>query len=115
MKNQLFSLPFLILTILISCTQSDRPAEETAAPPLEVAENDTSISCELIASWVRAKEFTRRYMDAMPAEYYDFQPTPEILSFAHEFLHLGCTNYRYAAMMAGSNEYQAYQQFIDTE
>ena len=38
----------------------------------------------------------------MPEEHYNFQPTPDIISFKNEAIHLGLVNYRYAAMIAGS-------------
>ena len=37
----------------------------------------------------------------MPADKYSYKPTPEILSFREEALHLAGGNYRYAAMIAG--------------
>ena len=37
----------------------------------------------------------------MPEDKYEFKPTPEILSFREEALHLASVNFRYAAMIAG--------------
>lgn len=103
----------LICFALASCNaghQSDRAylLNASALSLSEDAVENNTIDCELISSWIRAKEFTRRYLDAMPEEHYDFQPTPEILSFAHEFLHLACVNYRYAAMIAGGYDCSNY-------
>ena len=59
------------------------------------------ISCDLISDFERGKEFTLKYLNAMPEDKYEFKPTPEILSFREEALHLASGNFRYAAMIAG--------------
>ena len=64
--------------------------------------NDATLPCDLISDYKRAKEFTLSYLETMPEEHYNFQPTPDILSFKNEAIHLGLVNYRYAAMIAGS-------------
>ncbi len=71
------------------------------------------IACDLITDYERAKEFTLKYLNTMPEKHYSFKPTPEILSFREEALHLGLGNYRYAAMIAGgydaSNQKEIYK------
>ena len=73
---------------------------------------DPIIACDLITDYERAKEFTLKYLNTMPEKHYSFKPTPEILSFREEALHLGLGNYRYAAMIAGgydaSNQKEIY-------
>ena len=73
---------------------------------------DPVIACDLITDYERAKEFTLKYLNIMPEKNYSFKPTPEILSFREEALHLGLGNYRYAAMIAGgydaSNQKEIY-------
>ena len=92
-------LTWMILLIVASCSNPKQNGTTGNVNP-ENSEN-LSVSCDLIDNWERAKILTRQYLEAMPEAYYDFQPTPEILSFAHEFLHVACVNYRYAAMIAG--------------
>ena len=72
-------------------------------PFLSIAQNDITpkIACDLINDYERAKEFTLKYLNTMPANKYSYKPTPEILSFREEALHLAGGNYRYAAMIAG--------------
>ena len=62
---------------------------------------EPAISCDLISDFERGKEFTLKYLNAMPEDKYEFKPTPEILSFREEALHLASGNFRYAAMIAG--------------
>ncbi len=43
---------------------------------------------QLINDWERAKAYTQEYLDAMPANKYNFQATDSIRSFAQQMLHL---------------------------
>ena len=72
-------------------------------PLISIAQSDVTpkIACDLITDYERAKEFTLKYLNTMPADKYSYKPTPEILSFREEALHLAGGNYRYAAMIAG--------------
>lgn len=97
----------LILIISVSCNNSNN---QGIKDEIEQPESlNLSISCELIDNWERAKVFTKQYLEAMPEEHYDFRPTPEILPFAHEFLHVACVNFRYAAMIAGGDDCGSYE------
>lgn len=107
MKSALYT--FLVLLLILSaCQESPSPATEQTKVSVVSEQKETSISCDLIDNWKRAKAFTLQYLEAMPGEFYDFQPTPDILPFAHEFLHVACVNYRYAAMIAGGNDCSDY-------
>src|SRR5580658_8513982 len=46
-----------------------------------------------VAEWQRAKEYTKKYLDAMPEDGYAFKPTPEMRTFAAQMLHLTDGNY----------------------
>ena len=97
------------LSILIALNSCGNPKNQDTTDKKNLENSKAlTISCDLIENWKRAKTFTKQYLEAMPEEYYDFQPTPEILSFAHEFLHVACVNYRYAAMIAGGNDCDNY-------
>ena len=87
----------LIIIFLTSCKNSN--TENTITEKENVS---YTVSCNLIYDYQRAQQFTFKYLDAMPEENYSFRPTPEILSFREEAIHLGLVNYRYAAMIAGS-------------
>ena len=99
-------LALTTLIIFTSCS-NHKNQERSDKTNLEESE-DLTVKCDLIDNWKRAKTFTKQYLEAMPEEHYDFQPIPEILSFANEFLHVACVNYRYAAMIAGGNDCENY-------
>ena len=48
-----------------------------------------------------AKAYTERYLNAMPADGYDFKPTPDVRSFAHQMLHLADANYYFISIACG--------------
>jgi len=52
--------------------------------------------------WEKAKEFTIKVADAMPAEHYGFKPTPEMRSFGDLMTHMAGANTRYFARIKGS-------------
>jgi uncharacterized damage-inducible protein DinB len=54
-----------------------------------------------IAEWERAKVYTKEYLDAMPADGYNFKPTPEMRSFAEQMDHLADANFAMAAAASG--------------
>jgi len=54
-----------------------------------------------VAEWLRAKAYTKAYLDAMPADGYGFKPTPEIRSFAQQMLHLADANYFFISTVNG--------------
>src|SRR5580704_17501232 len=56
---------------------------------------------QMVAEWQRAKNYTKAYLDAMPADGYGFKPTPEIRSFAQQMLHLADANYFFIATANG--------------
>ena len=56
---------------------------------------------QMVKEWQRAKDYTKAYLDAMPADGYALKPTPEIRSFAQQMLHLSDGNYFLASTGAG--------------
>ena len=93
-------MKFLIFFVILFYSITSAQAQETT----ESSDKSVSIYCDLINDWTRAKAFTKSYLDAMPEEYYGFKPTPEISSFAQEYLHLACVNVRYASMIDGTSD-----------
>lgn len=61
----------------------------------------------MVAEWTRARDYTKEYLDAMPADGIGFKPTPDIRSFAEQMLHLSAGNFGIASTAAGvTNPYQ---------
>ena len=56
----------------------------------------------MIASWERAKAYTKEYLDAAPEDLYGFKPTPEMRSFAEQMQHLAVDNYKIVNAAVGS-------------
>jgi uncharacterized damage-inducible protein DinB len=52
---------------------------------------------DLIKEWLRAKDYTKEYLDAMPQSGYALKPTNEMRSFAAQFLHLSDAIYGFIA------------------
>jgi uncharacterized damage-inducible protein DinB len=51
------------------------------------AQATDSLLTQLSRKWVNAKTYTLKIADLMPAEFYDFKPTPEEMSFKEQLLH----------------------------
>jgi len=47
---------------------------------------------ELVNDWKVSKQFTLEVAEKMPAEFYDFKPSPEQMSFGQQMLHIAGTN-----------------------
>ena len=47
-----------------------------------------ALKAHMIKDWERAKAYTKEYIDAMPEDGINFKATPEVRSFAEQFLHL---------------------------
>jgi len=56
------------------------------------AQDNNAIKQQLIKDWERAKAYTQEYLDAMPADKYDYRPVDSIRSFAEQMLHLAQGN-----------------------
>lgn len=51
---------------------------------------------EFVHDWQQSKQFTIAVADAMPAEFYDFKPNPEEMSFGEQMIHILVSNvYRF--------------------
>lgn len=52
------------------------------------AQSLEGIKLQMAKDWERAKEYTKDYLNAMPADKYSFKPNDSIRSFAQQMLHL---------------------------
>jgi Uncharacterized protein conserved in bacteria len=53
---------------------------------------DDSLKAQMVKDWQRAKNYTRAYLETMPADKYSFRPVDSIRSFAEQMLHLAQGN-----------------------
>lgn len=61
--------------------------------PLIAQTNSTEVlKQQLIKDWQRAKAYTLEYVDAMPADKYNFRPADSIRNFAEQLLHFAQSN-----------------------
>lgn len=56
------------------------------------AGDNDSLKAQVIKDWQRAKEYTKAYLEKMPADKYSFRPVDSIRSFAEQMLHLAQAN-----------------------
>lgn len=69
------------------------------APLAEAAEKSME---SIMARWNQGKTFTMQVADAMPAESYDFKPTPEMRSFGEVMVHIGQAHVFYVSRLSKS-------------
>jgi uncharacterized damage-inducible protein DinB len=53
---------------------------------------DDSLKAQMVKDWQRAKNYTRAYLETMPANKYSYRPVDNIRSFAEQMLHLAQGN-----------------------
>lgn len=78
----------IALTSLFACCAAAQSAK---------VENVVTMQ-EFVQDWKISKQFTMEVANAMPAEFYNFKPTPEEMTFGQQIVHI-----------AGSNVYRLHQ------
>jgi uncharacterized damage-inducible protein DinB len=62
---------------------------------------------QMIADWQRAREYTKEYLDAMPADGVNYKPNADVRSFGEQMLHIASGNFAFVAAASGkANPYQ---------
>jgi uncharacterized damage-inducible protein DinB len=56
---------------------------------------------QMLADWQRAKAYTQEYLNAMPADKYNFRPVDSVRSFAEQMLHFAQSNAGLVAIGTG--------------
>lgn len=56
------------------------------------SQSNDSLKAQLVKDWQRAKDYTKLYLDKMPADKYGYRPVDSIRSFAEQMLHLAQGN-----------------------
>ena len=67
-----------------------------------VAAEQDEFKATFAKHWRMAKEFTLAVAEAMPAESYDFKPTPEQMTFGRLMTHIGAQNSDSCAVATGT-------------
>jgi uncharacterized damage-inducible protein DinB len=67
------------------------------------AQNTTGelLKQQFINDWQRAKQYTQEYLDAMPADKYNFRPIDSVRTFAEQMLHFALSNTGMAFIATG--------------
>lgn len=105
MNQRLVALRFILSSLALSAALGlvcfAQTASSSTSKPAAMAAAPDHIAM-MVADWTRARDYTKEYLDAMPEEGYSFKPTPEVRSFAEQFLHLANANYAFASAATGA-------------
>lgn len=74
-----------------------------AAPVLA----QTTIAPTIVDHWRKSADFTIAVAKAMPAESYNYRPTPEEMSFGHVIAHIAAANAGACAIASGNQRLAA--------
>lgn len=66
------------------------------------AQSLEGIKSQMVKDWERAKDYTKEYLDAMPADKYNFKANDSVRSFAQQMLHLAGVNVGLMSMVSKS-------------
>jgi uncharacterized damage-inducible protein DinB len=81
-----------IITIIVV---TPAPAVLTQSPA------PASIQAEMLKDWTSLKDTLMTIVDEMPAEYYDFKPTPPQETFGRRVVHIAVGGNRFLELMGG--------------
>jgi len=66
---------------------------------------DNPLVANLVKRWKQSQTYTLAILDAMPLEQLEFRPSPEQMSFAQHFMHLGFTNNSFIGILIDPKTY----------
>ena len=101
-----------ILLIAVFAT-SIAAAQATPARPLHQPQQPSRRIQLMIDQWMRAKNWTHQYVEAMPEENFSFKPVPDVRSFAEQMLHLAYWNYGFTAKLFGTSVPRTEEQLMN--
>lgn len=76
---------------------------------------DNPLVANLIKRWKQSQTYTMAVLEAMPLDQLEFRPSPEQLSFAQHFLHLGFTNNSFIGILIDSKTYPDFDAMIQAD
>jgi uncharacterized damage-inducible protein DinB len=90
---------FLAALVIVACTSLAANAQ-TPAPAANVAKNPVTDMIRNVLG--RASQNTIAAADEMPADKYNYKPTPEQITFGHLIVHIINSNYLICSKYAGT-------------
>lgn len=109
MKHKFTALRLLIGTLALNLAFSLVCFAQQTASPAQMSASSAANEhvAHWVAEWTRARDYTKEYLDVMPADGLGFRPTKDIRSFAEQMLHLAAANFSFVSTLADiPNPYQ---------
>jgi uncharacterized damage-inducible protein DinB len=76
---------FTVAALVVSCAAGQKVPSPPKLDSLLTTE-------EFVQDWTISKQFTLEVADAMPAEFYNFKPNPEEMTFGEQMAHIAIGN-----------------------
>jgi uncharacterized damage-inducible protein DinB len=89
------------------------PLTLLASKMSKLEKEDSSIADILINRWEKSRSYTMAVLDTMPIEDLEFRPSPEQMSFAQHFLHIGYTNNMFLGVLKDEKTYADFNALKD--
>jgi len=106
MRQSIKAFRYFVSTLAVSAALGLVCFAQQAAPKAIQGAAATSAATDqstvLVADWTRARDYTKEYLDAMPEDGLGLKPTPDIRSFAEQFLHLANANFAFGSAATGA-------------
>ena len=77
--------------------------------------HNNPILANLVKRWKNSKTYTLAVFEAMPEDSLEYSPTPEQLTFAQHFMHIGYTNNSFIGVLIDSKTYPDYDRLKDAK
>jgi len=76
---------------------------------------DSPIVENLIKRWKQSQKYTTAVLDTMPLHQLEFRPTPEQMSFAQHFMHIGFTNNSFIGILTDTTTYPDFEAMMKAD
>jgi uncharacterized damage-inducible protein DinB len=76
---------------------------------------DNPIMENLIKRWKQSQKYTTAVLDTMPLDQLEFRPTPEQMSFAQHFMHIGFTNNSFIGILTDTTTYPDFEAMMKAD
>ena len=76
---------------------------------------DSPIVENHIKRWKQSQKYTTAVLDTMPLDQLEFRPTPEQMSFAQHFMHIGFTNNSFIGILTDTTTYPDFEAMMKAD